>query len=566
MRLGGLLQEHFGLSAQGLEEALLEQEERGGLLGEILRAQDVINDEQLGQALALQAECPWIEEIEAEAIPDHLLDRVPIAFARAQRVLPMQEQENGRVLVAITDPYNLSVMGDLRMMLKARVDLAVTTEEQLLTALNTAYDRATRLAEDAAEGLEETHGDDEAELDIQDILDSDDEAPIIRFVNSILSQAIRERASDIHLEPFERELSVRFRVDGVLRGVVNPPKAAQNSIISRIKVMAGLNIAEKRLPQDGRIRLKRAGRDIDIRVSTVPTNYGERVVLRLLDRSSVLKPLDSLGFDQGILGQVDRLIRRSHGIILVTGPTGSGKTTTLYGGLATINSPDLNILTIEDPVEYQLPGVGQVPVNTKIDLTFAHGLRAFLRQDPDVIMVGEIRDLETAEIAIQASLTGHLVLSTIHTNDASSAVTRLVDMGVEPFLVASSLAGILAQRLVRTICPHCCDQRPITEGELAELGLSAKESGRMVSEGKGCSQCQDTGYLGRTGIYELLMVSDEVRDLVLSNADASKIKAAARRHGMKTLREDGATKVLQGMTSVAEVCRVTTEEAVLDLD
>ncbi|MAO83658.1 MAG: type II secretion system protein GspE [Myxococcales bacterium] len=566
MRLGGLLQEHFGLSAQGLEEALLEQEERGGLLGEILRAQDVINDEQLGQALALQAECPWIEEIEAEAIPDHLLDRVPIAFARAQRVLPMQEQENGRVLVAITDPYNLSVMGDLRMMLKARVDLAVTTEEQLLTALNTAYDRATRLAEDAAEGLEETHGDDEAELDIQDILDSDDEAPIIRFVNSILSQAIRERASDIHLEPFERELSVRFRVDGVLRGVVNPPKAAQNSIISRIKVMAGLNIAEKRLPQDGRIRLKRAGRDIDIRVSTVPTNYGERVVLRLLDRSSVLKPLDSLGFDQGILGQVDRLIRRSHGIILVTGPTGSGKTTTLYGGLATINSPDLNILTIEDPVEYQLPGVGQVPVNTKIDLTFANGLRAFLRQDPDVIMVGEIRDLETAEIAIQASLTGHLVLSTIHTNDASSAVTRLVDMGVEPFLVASSLAGILAQRLVRTICPHCRYERPITEGELAELGLSAKEAGRMISEGKGCSQCQDTGYLGRTGIYELLMVSDEVRDLVLSNADASKIKAAARRHGMKTLREDGASKVLAGMTSVAEVCRVTTEEAVLDLD
>jgi general secretion pathway protein E len=565
MRLGTLLQSREGLAIEQLEAALEEQSERGGLLGEILVASDQLNLEQLGRALAEQAGCEWIDRLDADAIPDHLLDLVPLSFVRQRAVLPLElDEERGVVRVAVADPYDMVAMSDLHLMLGAALVTCVATQSVIIAAANSAYDRATRLAEDAAEGLEETHGDDEDELHIQDILDAEDEAPIIRFVHSILSQAIRERASDIHVEPFERELAVRFRVDGVLRELVRPPKAAQASITSRIKVMAGLNIAEKRLPQDGRIRLKRAGRDIDIRVSTVPTSHGERVVMRLLDRSSVLKPLEQLGFAENTLTGVAKLIKRSYGIILVTGPTGSGKTTTLYGCLSRINSPDLNILTIEDPVEYQLQGVGQVPVNPKIDLTFASGLRAFLRQDPDVIMVGEIRDLETAEIAIQASLTGHLVLSTIHTNDAASAMTRLVDMGVEPFLVASSLAGVLAQRLVRTVCSECSVQRAITDGELEELGLGAAHRGHLVREGKGCSDCQHTGYKGRTGIYELLMVDDEVRDLVLSNSDASRVKTAARKGGMITLREDGAAKVLAGETTVAEICRVTTEEAVLD--
>jgi general secretion pathway protein E len=565
MRLGALLQHREGLAIERLDAALEEQAERGGLLGEILVAQDQVDVEQLGRALAEQAGCDWVDRLDADAIPDNLLDLVPLSFVRQRAVLPLElDEERSTVRVVVADPYDLVAMSDLHLMLGASLVTCVATEAVIIAAANTAYDRATRLAEDAAEGLEETHGDDEDELHIQDILDAEDEAPIIRFVHSILSQAIRERASDIHVEPFERELAVRFRVDGVLREVVRPPKAAQASITSRIKVMSGLNIAEKRLPQDGRIRLKRAGRDIDIRVSTVPTSHGERVVMRLLDRSSVLKPLEQLGFGQNTLDGVAKLIKRSYGIILVTGPTGSGKTTTLYGCLSKINSPDLNILTIEDPVEYQLHGVGQVPVNPKIDLTFASGLRAFLRQDPDVIMVGEIRDLETAEIAIQASLTGHLVLSTIHTNDAASAMTRLVDMGVEPFLVASSLAGVLAQRLVRTVCSECSVERPITDGEREELSLGEQHRGHLVREGKGCAACQHTGYKGRTGIYELLLVNDEVRDLVLANSDASRVKTAARKGGMITLREDGAAKVLAGETTVAEICRVTTEEAVLD--
>ena len=390
-------------------------------------------------------------------------------------------------------------------------------------------------------------------------MEGDDEAPIIRLVNSLMSQAVKDRASDIHIEPFERDIVVRFRVDGVLYEIIKPPKRFQNSIISRVKIMADLNIAEKRLPQDGRIRLKVAGKDIDIRVSTVPTTYGERIVMRLLDRSSVLRDLDTIGFSKRALSGMDQLINKSHGIVLVTGPTGSGKTSTLYGCLNKINKPDLNILTIEDPVEYQLKGVGQVQVNTKINLSFASGLRSFLRQDPDVIMVGEIRDRETAEIAIQASLTGHLVLSTVHTNDAAGAVTRLVDMGIEPFLVASSLVGVLAQRLVRTICAECKEPYTPTESELAELNLDPKKV-KQLYRGKGCPACARTGYSGRMGIFELMLVDDDVRDLVLRNVDAGQVKAEAREMGMLTLREDGAIKVANGHTTIAEVTRVTQEE------
>jgi general secretion pathway protein E len=357
---------------------------------------------------------------------------------------------------------------------------------------------------------------------------------------------------------------VRFRVDGVLQEVIRPPKRFQNSIISRVKIMGGLNIAEKRLPQDGRIRIKLAGRDIDIRLSTTPTVYGERVVMRLLDKSAVLLDLAEIGMDKAQLGIIESLIHRSHGIILVTGPTGSGKTTTLYAALSKINRPDLNIMTIEDPVEYQLKGISQTPVNAKIELTFANGLRSFLRQDPDVIMVGEIRDLETAEIAIQASLTGHLVFSTVHTNDAAGAVTRLVDMGVEPFLVASSLMGVLAQRLVRVLCKECRKAYVPTAEELKEVGLTTAKvreaTGGMIYKPVGCAACNQTGYRGRNGIYEMMLVDDDVRQLILKNVDSGTIKKTAVAKGMLTLMDDGASKVLMGVTSIAEVLSVTQED------
>jgi general secretion pathway protein E len=398
----------------------------------------------------------------------------------------------------------------------------------------------------------------------QDLLDTDDEAPIIRLVNSLLFRAAKERASDIHIEPMERELLVRFRIDGVLEEIIKPPKRYQNSIVSRVKVMGQLNIAEKRLPQDGRIRIKLAGRDIDIRLSTIPCTFGERIVMRLLDKNTTLLDLTDIGMARETMLGMDAVIKRSHGIILVTGPTGSGKTTTLYAALSRINTPDLNILTVEDPVEYQLQGIGQMAINPKIGLTFAAGLRSFLRQDPDVIMVGEIRDRDTAEIAIQASLTGHLVFSTVHTNDAASAITRLVDMGVEPFLVASSLTAVMAQRLVRRVCRDCREAYQPTAEELKEVGLTPEAVARAgnppIYRAKGCEVCGRNGYRGRTGIYELLLVDDDIRQLALKNTDSSTIKRAGVKKGMRTLLDDGARKVLAGETTLAEVLSVTQED------
>jgi len=439
----------------------------------------------------------------------------------------------------------------------------VAPSEAVIDAINKIYDRRSG-AEQVMDEVADEFGGGGLEEEVEDLLEATDEAPVIRLVNSLLFQAVKDRSSDIHFEPGERSLSVRFRVDGVLREVIAAPRRSQASIVSRLKIMAGLNIAEKRLPQDGRIRIKIAGKDIDIRVSTIPTSHGERVVLRLLERAAVLLDLDSLGFTRDNLVAMERLIARPHGIVLVTGPTGSGKTTTLYACLSKINSPDLNILTVEDPVEYQLPGISQMQVNPKIDLTFASGLRSFLRQDPDVIMVGEIRDVETAEIAIQASLTGHLVLSTIHTNDAAGAFTRLTDMGTEPFLVASTLVAAMAQRLVRQLCTECrASYQPVAE-ELEELGLSPdapEVRSAVFYRPKGCPACRDSGYSGRTGIYEMLRVDDDVRAQVLQRADAGSIRRTAMGHGMRTLRMDGALKALDGTTSIEEVLRVTQEDA-----
>ncbi len=566
---GEIVKALFHVSPEHIQEALSIQAEKGGKLGDILVANKYITTAQVAQTLAIQLDLPFLESIDVDKIPDVFMHAFSITFAKAQRILPLCETATGSIEVVCADPMDTATQDELRLLLGREIELKVAAPETVLSVINRAYDRAIRQAETAVAELEETSAEGIKgilEDEVVDLLDmeGDDEAPIIRLVNSLLAQAVKDRASDVHIEPFERELMVRFRIDGILYEIIRPPKRFQNSIVSRVKIMAGLNIAEKRLPQDGRIRLKVAGKDIDIRVSSVPTGYGERIVMRLLDRSSVMKDLVDLGLSEYNLEIVNRLIRVSHGILLVTGPTGSGKTSTLYACLSKINSPTLNILTIEDPVEYQLKGVGQVQVNTKIDLTFSSGLRAFLRQDPDVIMVGEIRDRDTAEIAIQASLTGHLVFSTIHTNDAPSAVTRLVDMHIEPFLVASSLMAVLAQRLVRTICPSCKEEYKPTPEEVREIGLDPKDV-KVLWKGKGCPTCQKTGYLGRIGIFEMMVIDEDIRQAILQNLDSNTIKAKARQGGMITLREDGALKVKNGVTTVEEVSRVTREDAA-DLD
>jgi general secretion pathway protein E len=441
------------------------------------------------------------------------------------------------------------------------VEAAVATPEEILRAINRSYERQAGQTEEFIEDIEGGSGTLAAGFEPTDLLDTSDEAPIIRFVNSLITQAYKQRASDIHIEPFERELIARYRIDGILYEVLRPPHRAQASIISRIKIMANLNIAEKRLPQDGRFRVRIAGKDVDVRVSTLPTAFGERVVMRLLDKASNVLTLEEIGMDPTMLRLINNMITKSHGIFLVTGPTGSGKTTTLYASLTRLNSREKNIITVEDPIEYQLPGVGQIQVNPKIDLTFAAGLRSILRQDPDIIMVGEIRDGETAEIAVQSALTGHMVFSTLHTNDAASALTRLVEMGIEPFLAASSIVGIMAQRLVRQICPHCKESYRPTPEMLREMGLAGSvPEGVEFYRGAGCSQCMDIGYRGRTGIYELMTVDEQVRDLLLQNKDSASIKSAAVKKGMKTLRDAGLALALAGETSIEEILRVTQEE------
>jgi general secretion pathway protein E len=567
-RLGEILVASAGLPPARIEEALAAQRgvDAGLRLGEILVRQKAATEEQVLRALAIQLDLPFLERIDVDAVPPELSAKVPIGFAKQARVLPLGRAGDA-VRVAVADPLDTGAQDAVGALLGAPVAAEIAPPAVVVDAINAVYDRAADEHEQLMDELETEDLESVAhELEEPtDLLDADDEAPIIRLVNSLLFRAVKERASDIHINPEEKDISVRYRIDGVLREVIRPPKRFQASIASRIKIMGGLNIAEKRLPQDGRIRIKIAGKDVDIRLSTVPTAHGERIVMRLLDKSNVVLDLGSLGFEGWQRKIMDGLVTRAHGIVLVTGPTGSGKTTTLYGALAQINAPDLNILTIEDPVEIPLKGVGQVQVNPKIELTFANGLRSFLRQDPDVIMVGEIRDLETAEIAIQASLTGHLVLSTVHTNDAAGAITRLVDMGVQPFLVASSLVGVLAQRLVRVLCPACRQAYSPTREERDQFGLtdeiwrSAGGPGPLY-KAVGCPACQQTGYQGRTGIYELMLVDDDVRQLILKNVDSTSIKRAAVEHGMMTLLQHGAYKVAQGVTTAAEVLSVTAED------
>ena len=484
-------------------------------------------------------------------------DRIAGSWGRQFLTVPIGGDDS-HVVVATADPLNVEAIDQLRVCYERPIKVLVTSPEEVTKAINhirtsLMSDRSSNLADsDSKDDRDDASG--KLKIDVTD--SDDDDAPIIRYVNAIIFKASSERASDVHIEPFEDRLNVRFRVDGVLYDVASEDKSFQPAIISRVKVMAGLNIAEKRLPQDGRIGLKIAGKDVDIRVSTVPTQFGERIVMRLLDKSGAVLDIAQLGIEESNLKLLTKLLQKPNGIVLVTGPTGSGKTTTLYACLTNINKPDLNILTVEDPIEYQLDGVGQMQVNSKIDFTFASGLRAILRQDPDVVMVGEIRDGETAEIAIQASLTGHLVLSTLHTHDSAGAVTRLVDMGVEPFLVSSSLLAVLAQRLVRRLCKHCKVPGDITAEEIRELGVDpSKISSRQIFRpgNTQCPTCQGTGYTGRLGIHEILVIDDEVRAQILQRTDSNSIRTSAIKRGFSTLRMDGARKVFMGQTSVEEV-------------
>jgi general secretion pathway protein E len=565
--LGEILTHTVQLPRAKLDEALAIQQEKGGRLGEILISLKALTEIDVLRALAVQLDLPFSEEIDPQSVDTDKLKKVSIQFARQARVLVLNS-EGDAVNIAVSDPLDTSLLDRVSVLLGQPVVARVVPGQVIVDAINQAYDRSSDEAQSLVEDLEGGDNLDALAHELeepQDLLDaSGDEAPIIKLVNSVIFRAIKERASDIHIEPMDRYLVVRFRLDGVLHEVIRPPKRYQKAIASRIKILGGLNIAEARLPQDGRIRIKIAGKDVDIRLSTVPTSHGERIVMRLLDKSAVLLDLKEIGFSQDQLDVMHGLIDKSHGIILVTGPTGSGKTTTLYAALSRINKPDLNILTIEDPIEYQLNGIGQVPVNAKIGLSFANGLRSFLRQDPDVIMVGEIRDLETAEIAIQASLTGHLVMSTVHTNDAPGAVTRLIDMGVEPFLVASSLIGVLAQRLIRVLCKSCREAYVPTAEELAELNITpelmAEYGTTHLYRHVGCNDCNKNGYKGRSGIYELMLIDEPIRQMILSKRDSNTIKHAAVNAGMRTLIHDGARKVVQGITTAEEVLRVTQED------
>ena len=493
-------------------------------------------------------------------------DRIAGSWGRQFLTVPIGGDDSV-VIVATADPLNVEAIEQLRICYERPIKVIVSSPEEVTKAINSIR---TSLMSDRTSNLSDSSSkDDPDDLSSQlkiDVTDSDDDdAPIIRYVNAIIFKASSERASDVHIESFEDKLKVRFRVDGVLYDVASEEKSFQAAIISRIKVMAGLNIAEKRLPQDGRIGLKIAGKEVDIRVSTVPTQFGERIVMRLLDKTGAVLDLEQLGVEPRNLSMLKKLLDKPNGIVLVTGPTGSGKTTTLYACLTYINKPDLNILTVEDPIEYQLDGIGQMQVNSKIDFTFASGLRAILRQDPDVVMVGEIRDAETAEIAIQASLTGHLVLSTLHTNDSAGAVSRLIDMGAEPFLVSSSLLAVVAQRLVRRLCKHCRVPYEISDAELRELSLNPATVQTRTAYKAGqtdCPHCQGSGYTGRLGIHELLIIDDEVRSQILQRLDSNSIKNSAIKRGFATLRADGGLKVLAGVTTVEEVLLASHDDVI----
>ncbi len=577
-----ILIETFGVPLEDVKSAQRTQREKGGRTEEILIQKKSITENQLLEARCVLYDIPFRPDLPLENINPDFTRHVPIHFLKKYTMVPLENHfrssgKKNRVdhhkntarkenlhrpehIIAIYNPAFFQPVDDLVRILEMKdYEVVLSTKSAILTAINISYDLSRDSAEQLVQDMEENGSTIIDQIEgAADLLDDTSDAPIIKLVNHIISQSIKARASDIHVEPFQDSFKVRYRVDGILYDLITPPKSIQPALTSRIKVMAKMNIAEKRLPQDGRIEVKVGDQDIDIRVSTIPTSFGERVVLRLLNKSGALLKLSELGLESGKLKLIQGLIQFTNGIILVTGPTGSGKTTTLYAVLLSINTPDINIITIEDPVEYQIKGIGQIQVNPKIDLTFALGLRSIVRQDPDVILVGEIRDKETAEIAVQSALTGHLVFSTLHTNDSASAITRLVDVGVEPFLISSSVKAVVAQRLIRVLCEDCKEVYTPDETALKSIGMVFDQiKTGHIYKAKGCPNCFNTGYKGRIGIFEIMVLDSDMATLILKTFDSNRIKTEALNKGMISLRQDGIEKVLMGLTTIEEVLRVT---------
>ncbi len=557
-KIGELLLQHTSLTKAQLNEALEVQKEENKLLGEILLLKNYIHPHDIVKVMCHQVEIPYLQELNIEEIDPNIVKDISINYSKHHEILPIIET-NESVTVAISDPFNFNALNDLTGIFKKEITVVVTTPLKLQDAINRVYEKANRNLVDSIEDEFEENLDLDGPIDILDA--SADEAPVIRFVNSIIFRAVKERASDIHIEPYEKEVVYRFRINRVMTEILRQPKKTHAAVSSRIKVMAKLDIAEKRLPQDGRIKIKIAGKDIDIRLSTVPVQNGERIVMRVLEKTNTVLELESLGFQGKVLQGLKELSTKKNGVLYVTGPTGHGKSTTLFAVLDRMNTPDRMIITVEDPVEYELGGISQIQVNPKIDLSFARALKAILRQNPDVVMVGETRDQETAEMAINASLTGHFVLSTLHTNDASAAPTRLIDMGVQPFLISSSLVGVLAQRLVRKLCNECKEETELTEFEKQTLDIEVTPEHATVCRPVGCEKCSMTGYGGMTVVAELLIVTDTIRQLILAKTDASTIKKAAVKEGMLTLADDAIEKIYGGVTSVEEVLRAIISES-----
>ncbi len=550
-KLGELLLAGGSITEKQLEHALSEQQAKGKRLGETLINLGYITERQMLLTLEKQLDIPYIY-LTQEDIKDSAIKLVPLFLAERYNIVPIRLEGNS-IVIAMNDPTNFYAIDDVRMVSGLDVVPVLATARDISEAIGKHYGVKGRV-EKAVSKLQDEH----VTATVRDLADTTDNAPIVSIVNSLLDQAVQDKASDIHIEPEEKVLRVRFRVDGVLREVISFPKNIQAAILSRIKIMAEMDIAEKRLPQDGRIKLTKQKSEIDIRVSSMPTILGEKIVMRILDKSAMDIKLNELGFTERNMVLYKDMFDSAYGLVLVTGPTGSGKSTTLYSTLLSINDIEKNIITIEDPVEYRIPGVNQIAINNKAGLTFASALRTILRQDPDIIMVGEVRDRETAEITINAALTGHLVFSTLHTNDAAGAITRLIDMGVEPFLIVSSLRGVIAQRLVRKICPDCKKEYiPAADSkERLYLGKGPNEP-LMLWKGEGCAHCNYTGYKGRMAIHEVMPIFPEMRSLIIGNATGNEIFAMARQKGAKNMREDGIIKVMEGKTTIDELIRVS---------
>jgi len=562
LKLGEMLIEESVITPEQLEEALREQLKTKELLGTSIIRLGFAKEEEVLQALSDKLGVSYIKIRELEINPE-IIEKVPAKFACYYKIIPIRLDSN-RLNLAMTNPLDLGLIDDIKLVLGLEIEPCLAGERDILEAIKKYYGVGAETIEKIMDQVDTSPSGPTQREAATDTEEMADDASIIKFVNQVLQQAVVERATDIHVEPFEGELRIRYRVDGVLFNASIPPtiKYLHLAIVSRIKIMAALNIAERRLPQDGRIKLKVADSDLDLRVSVIPTSYGESVHIRILS-ANVLMGMEKLGLLEDDLKIIEELIQKPHGILFVTGPTGSGKTTTLYACLSRINDASKNIITIEDPIEYQLHGITQIQVNPKIGFTFANGLRSMLRHDPDIMMVGEVRDLETSQIAIRVALTGHLVFSTLHTNDAVGAITRLIDMGIEPYLVSSSIEAAMAQRLVRVICDKCKREVIPDASLLEELRIDPQEK-KVFYEGKGCAACKFTGFKGRTAIYEILVMNDEVRDMVLRRASISEIKDAALKSGMRTLFDDGMVKIERGITTISEVLRVTEIEAEKD--